>query len=641
MVGERRISLLHLCCLFGLFFICVATTETFQPNEKEISVDEIRDNWGLPLQNHTVYSETFARKALLFSEAAYCNSSSLMLWNCTACNKFPQFKPFQLLQNTSYQTYAFLGVAPATNSEPDYLVLSFRGTNPGSLQNWITNLRTSKVVPYPTVADAQVHAGFFLAYLSVADKLQRAMSILLTHYPDAHVLITGHSLGGALATIAATDLLMRQVTVDRFVTLVSFGQPRVGNRVFQQLFELSVTTSWRLVHAYDLVPHLPLNKMGFWHIPTEIWYTRDNSHWDECDGSGEDPLCSASLYWATSLHDHLNYLGSDVGSNCDCSDSYGCGCHSCEAYHQCGECAAAKGCAWCTASQECRRILSTSETPVLCNANRPCHGCLRVNETECPRSGNCNNYNQCALCTQNKGCAWCTASQQCLPAQPSYIYGVVLCNAADSCDGCLRWAHESQPSGCPPVGQECDSMSNCRSCSALSGCAWCTDQRKCLAVRPNHPQTLCNPTDECQGCLRDSPDTCPEEVSDCEELKGCKECVKEKTCGWCTSSSSCSAVTTNWWGSTIPCAGKCSGCLRHGNQTSFCPATFDSCANISNCSSCINSAGCGWCPSNDQCFAIYEWYGRAVLCNPEDTCESPLLTSQDPKAVCPLPAKIL
>jgi predicted lipase len=101
---------------------------------------------------------------------------------------------------------------------------------------------------------------------------------LRAKYPNAKLLITGHSLGGAIATHALIHLkkvfISRYrkagVKVDEFIT---YGSPRVGDDKFSSfLVDYHPETKHRLSHSHDPVPHLPLAAQGFKHVPIEIYY---------------------------------------------------------------------------------------------------------------------------------------------------------------------------------------------------------------------------------------------------------------------------------------------------------------------------------------------------------------------------------
>ncbi|KAF0685696.1 Aste57867_22443 [Aphanomyces stellatus] len=126
------------------------------------------------------------------------------------------------------------------------IVVAFRGT--ASTANAITDLTYNFVAPdlwtddHP---DIRLHAGFWAAYCSVRDQLH---AVLGTH-ADKPWHFTGHSLGGALATIAAFDAGRH---FHRHVTMYNYGSPRVGNHAFAKVFSQYVT-GFRVVNDGDII----------------------------------------------------------------------------------------------------------------------------------------------------------------------------------------------------------------------------------------------------------------------------------------------------------------------------------------------------------------------------------------------------
>lgn len=78
-----------------------------------------------------------------------------------------------------------------------------------------------------------MHKGFYLGYLSVAQQVRDNIKEHLQKYPKAKIYVTGFSLGGALATVAALDIKYNFGHVDEYY---GFGQPRVGNKFFAKHF---------------------------------------------------------------------------------------------------------------------------------------------------------------------------------------------------------------------------------------------------------------------------------------------------------------------------------------------------------------------------------------------------------------------
>ena len=98
----------------------------------------------------------------------------------------------------------------------------------------------------------RVHKGFFKAYQSIEDPLIEALSHL---QENKTLIITGHSLGGALATIAARELESRY----NISACYTFGAPRVGDEVWCGKIKTKI---YRVVNAADPVTMLPPNGIG-------------------------------------------------------------------------------------------------------------------------------------------------------------------------------------------------------------------------------------------------------------------------------------------------------------------------------------------------------------------------------------------
>ena len=133
---------------------------------------------------------------------------------------------------------------------------------------------------------------------------------MLTQYPNSDILVTGHSLGGALAGVAALELKQSpiyNVHAIKSVSVITFGQPRWCNKNLALYFDKIIDSNWRIVNEHDVVSTLPYESLGYYHTSTQIWYTStDPLEYKQCDGSGEDWDCS---YLGYSVEDHLNYFG--------------------------------------------------------------------------------------------------------------------------------------------------------------------------------------------------------------------------------------------------------------------------------------------------------------------------------------------
>jgi predicted lipase len=155
--------------------------------------------------------------------------------------------------------------------------------------------------------------GFYKSYLALAPRIKQAVNALNAYT----IVVTGHSLGAAMAGIAIFDLHMSGFNVAG--PHYTFGHPRDGDETYSSTFAstLGKDTLYRVVHYKDIVPHLPLEAMGYKHTPREVWYTEDQTSYRVCDGSGEDPTCMDSLLLPDSVSDHLSYLDLPISRMCN------------------------------------------------------------------------------------------------------------------------------------------------------------------------------------------------------------------------------------------------------------------------------------------------------------------------------------
>jgi len=91
-----------------------------------------------------------------------------------------------------------------------------------------------------------------------------------TSLRNPKILVTGHSLGGALATLAALDLKTRYNN-QYDVELINIASPRVGDRRFRQLIQKHLPDALRVVHDQDVIPTQPSYVALYEHIGHEAF----------------------------------------------------------------------------------------------------------------------------------------------------------------------------------------------------------------------------------------------------------------------------------------------------------------------------------------------------------------------------------
>jgi len=124
----------------------------------------------------------------------------------------------------------------------------FRGTDPLHVANWITNFDA-------TLSANGAHQGFENAVDAMWNDLDAAIGQASRTGAGRQLVFGGHSLGGALAVLAA----MKAVGAGRDVSAVyTFGMPRAGNTAFAESYNRTLgDRTYRFVYEVDVVPTVP------------------------------------------------------------------------------------------------------------------------------------------------------------------------------------------------------------------------------------------------------------------------------------------------------------------------------------------------------------------------------------------------
>jgi len=255
--------------------------------------------------SQTNFNQTLAKKFWDLCMGSYCKASRISAWDLGfVSDLYPKVTDITVVRNSTGNACGFT----AYNPSEDEVLIVFRGTEVLSIKNWIDDIDTF-FVKYPNCAGCEVHQGFYKTYLDLQKNILDSARELFKKYPNSRKVVTGHSLGGALATHAAIDILNNFGPIDEFYT---YGSPRVGNQAFATFTNGLVKGNFnsRITHERDPVPHLPLKDWGFVHVDREVFYNEASSAYTICK-SGEDPNCSNG-YLDINVLDHLTYMGKEM-----------------------------------------------------------------------------------------------------------------------------------------------------------------------------------------------------------------------------------------------------------------------------------------------------------------------------------------
>lgn len=156
-----------------------------------------------------------------------------------------------------------------------YAVAAFRGTELRSTSAAAEILTDLNAFPVDFAEGGRVHKGFLSALDEVwggEDGLESLLTGLLTEKPRRPLWITGHSLGGALASLAFAR-------IENATGLYIYGSPRTGNSEFAGLFEGKPV--FRVENAGDPIIRVPLEsdseEDSFTHIGTPVYIKKDGA----------------------------------------------------------------------------------------------------------------------------------------------------------------------------------------------------------------------------------------------------------------------------------------------------------------------------------------------------------------------------
>jgi triacylglycerol lipase len=184
----------------------------------------------------------------------------------------------------------------ATAGEAIYVV--FRGTQ--TITEWINNVNYPQEI-FDLVTDGgKTHQGFTEVYESINDAVVAAVNALIDSGTFTTLSVTGHSLGGALAVLAALELRER-TTLEPI--MYNFAAPRVGDPAFSQRYRDAVSISWRTINTHDVVPTLPPTTVIAFDgiLPQEFSY--------------QHVLAENDITFGTAINDPLDVL--NIGTNHD------------------------------------------------------------------------------------------------------------------------------------------------------------------------------------------------------------------------------------------------------------------------------------------------------------------------------------
>jgi len=272
-----------------------------------------------PVSADTVNS-TLLRPAQ-FSRVAYCSSAAVTSWQCgdPCASLGPGIEVLQSGGDDGLVPLYFIAHDPSTDS----LVVAHQGTDPANIlsvandvQFVLTDLNTT-LFPGADGLGIQVHDGFQKTFERTSDGLLAGVQAGLASTGVNKVLVTGHSLGAAIATI---DAIMLKRILDPSVEINApvFGLPRVGNKAWADFVDTNLGAGiTHVTNQQDPVPTVPPLFLDYVHPAGEIHINAVDANGDAtdivaCPGQENENCSEGNSLLDASIPNHLGPYFDDI-----------------------------------------------------------------------------------------------------------------------------------------------------------------------------------------------------------------------------------------------------------------------------------------------------------------------------------------
>jgi hypothetical protein len=207
----------------------------------------------------------------------------------------------------------FKDVCAFVASSTDYNLLVFRGTK--IPQDWVEDLYCTPVrfdwIFESAPAIGEIHAGFGH---TLADGFSQIVAGLTICDQSKPLLVTGHSLGGALAALVGACFSIISASVRPVTAIYTFGQPRIGLHDFCNTYARILGGKLvRFVNQQDLVPRVPFRNWDYSDEGTMIHF--DSTGKPAIQSSEWLTFLSRSLESFADFFEIISHVRVDVGDH--------------------------------------------------------------------------------------------------------------------------------------------------------------------------------------------------------------------------------------------------------------------------------------------------------------------------------------
>ncbi|XP_037037057.1 lipase-like [Bradysia coprophila] len=231
---------------------------------------------------------------------------------CGYCSKIKDdITNYVVLENVNHSTAALV----ALSEKRKEIVVAYRATT--NYWNCVLDATILNISPHG--ADPiKIHRGFYIATMSLYDRVVKtigAFRLAKKEYTSYKLVLTGHSLGGAMARVTQFLLLHLKQFPGISMEVYTYGEPRSGNKDYVDFLNNQTVKSARIINRADIVSHLPPTSIlgttiisdYYYHAMNEYWINGDEEKFASRSGY-EDPSTANSYGPKYSTTDHSSYF---------------------------------------------------------------------------------------------------------------------------------------------------------------------------------------------------------------------------------------------------------------------------------------------------------------------------------------------
>ncbi|KAJ9051053.1 hypothetical protein DSO57_1008316 [Entomophthora muscae] len=191
------------------------------------------------------------------------------------------------------------------NKELKQIVISFRGAN--NLRQFFKASGTESL-EVSRGKTLEVHKYVYSLVESIRYSLYWTLSTLFLYKRQYRLVLVGHSLGGAMATLMAPILSSQFKIRPSTIRIITYNSPRVGNKHFALVYNKFHFNFTRVVNKDDPVPSHPPSEENWAHVHQEV-YINHNNHFLLCSTESlEDASCSFAKSSTHAIVTQHNYI---------------------------------------------------------------------------------------------------------------------------------------------------------------------------------------------------------------------------------------------------------------------------------------------------------------------------------------------